>query len=245
MSTTIDTYMQSAQVLKALADHPTGPETIPHLVYLSALLSQQQDTSRWRNTNLVPALLSVLRSLSTTRPSLHAIRACAAAVAALNNTYTGIYTADLLAQFRAQLMSDDAACRAFVRLGLGCPEASEPLPLEHAVFIPRDATLVPTAATCGGHPFWSPLTCCMSFLCDIATLTSPPEAPRLPPGIKDAINPAMMERVMTVAVQHPCGAVPACPSRALVPVNTCQQARPPAAMLWHGTHTVHDVSHVW
>jgi hypothetical protein len=68
-----------AQALRALADHPTGPETIPHLVHLASRLSEEQDTSHWLTSDMVPTLLSVLRSLPTTRPALHAARICAAA----------------------------------------------------------------------------------------------------------------------------------------------------------------------
>jgi hypothetical protein len=213
-----------AQVLQALAEHPTGPKTIPHLVYLAAFVNDERDTSHWLDPgDIMPTLLSVLRSLPTTCPPLHATRVCAAAVAALNNVFKRLHRTGGGSQFRSMLFADDGACRKLVRWGLSCPEAAEQLPRDEAVFVARDTSLLPSAVTDSGHPFWSPFTCCMSFLCAIATVPSVPDAPRLPPGIKTAITPAMVERVMMVGVQHPCGRFP-CPCVS-VPGHHCLSLR--------------------
>jgi hypothetical protein len=196
-----------AQVLQALADHPTGPEAIPHLLHLASILSEQHDTSCWLASDLVPTLLSVLRSLPTTGPPVHATHVCAAAVAVLDNILNGLWYPDVASQFHSTVASDDAACLALVRCGLSCPEAAESLPSEQST-ARGDPMLRPSAATHPGHPFWSPLTCCMSLLCAIASVPGVPASQGLPPCVKDAITPELMERVMRVGIQHPCGRAP-------------------------------------
>jgi hypothetical protein len=202
-----------AQALQALADHPTGTQTIPHLVHLASRLSEEHDTSHWLGSDLVPTVLSVLRSLTTTQPPLHATRVCAAAVAAINNVFRGLDHPDLCRQLHATLTSDDRACRALVHWGISCPTSSKQLPRDQTVFVPRgaDVALLPDNVTTRDHPFWSPLTCCVSFLCAIAADPSIPAEQRLPRAIQGAINPDLMERVMSVGIQHPCGGAPACP----------------------------------
>jgi hypothetical protein len=175
-----------------------------------------------QHTTLVPTLLSVLGALSTTQdPPRHAARVCAAAVAALNNMYNGILAHNYATEFHSRLLSDHSACSAIVRWGLACPEAADSLPPDQAVFIPRCRTsLVLKAATRPGHPFWSPLTCCMSFMTSMASTTR--DAQRLPPSIKAAIDAAMVDRVVMVAAEHPYGAIPCLP----VGLPACMPACP-------------------
>jgi hypothetical protein len=111
------------------------------------------------------------------------------------------------------VMADDAACRALVRWGLSCPKATEQLPPDQAVFVPHEvfSSVLPDAASTSlGHPFWSPLTCCILFLCATAADRSHPVAPGLPRSVQSAITPELMERLMRVGIEHPCGRAPVC-----------------------------------
>jgi hypothetical protein len=195
----------AAQALKVLADAP-GTDTFNHLAQLANLLSKEDEPSRWLRSDMVPRLLSILRSLPASHAPAEAAYVCAAAVAALNNLFNGLRRhPEHSRQFRAMLAADDAACRALVRWGLAFLEASGQLPRGRAVFVPCDGSFIPDAALTRLHPFWTPLTCCLCFLSSICADPSIPADQRLPWGFKGLITPDLVERAMSVGVQYPCG----------------------------------------
>jgi hypothetical protein len=204
-----------AQVLKELED-PCSPGIIATLRRVARSLSHSQaDTTKWQC--LLPGLLGVLASLPAGRPPSAAAEVCAAAVCALNNLYKPIhYVAPASDAFRTTLAANEAACRAIVRWGLACPEASEQLPPGAGAVFVYDLTSIPEhMLDAEGRAFWTPFTLTTAFL-TILSLTpgaSTPGQVKLHARIVGAVTPNVVERLLRVAVEYSCSACPPMPVR--------------------------------
>jgi hypothetical protein len=203
------------QVLKSLSK-TSSKDLVKHLRQAAAVFVDE-DASEWLHTPLVPRVLEILHCLPAGRQPTEAVILCAAAVAVLNNLFTGLYTSELTNQFRQLLKVDQAACAALVHWGMARPEASGKLPSGKRWWrcdsssVPEDVINTPE------HPFWTPFTTCCSFLaavetrtatCSSDSLTTTPYRPHLVEfDVQEAASPAVVERLLQVAIQHPCGAL--------------------------------------
>jgi hypothetical protein len=193
---------QTEQVWNALAN-PSSPDAAKHMRQAAVALLRGADSSRWLDTPLVPRLLSVLRYLPGAHSPKEAAQVCAAAVAALNNLFAGLPRPEDRDWFCTMLAADDAACCALLHWGVHCPEASEQLPPE-AQIVPLSYQ-AQTAGTGKSAPYWTPCTRCMTFLLYVASSCNTAEVARLLRSIKEGVTPAVVERVLVVVVQYPCG----------------------------------------
>jgi hypothetical protein len=216
-----DVVIRMLQVLKSLSK--TGSKDIAKNLRQAAAVFVDEDSTAWLDSDLLPRVLAILRSLPSGRSPKDAVAVCAAAMAVLNNLFTGLFSsAQDLHRFRQLLKADQAACAALVHWGMARPEASEKLPPGQRQWR-HDVGVVPESADEPEHPFWTPFTYCCSFLVVLETTgvrasggsVIVPYRPQLAEfNVQDAASPAVVERLLRVIVQHPCGAVPPCLSTA-------------------------------
>jgi hypothetical protein len=200
-------------VLKSLSK--TSSKDLAKDLRQAAAVLVDEDSTAWLESDLVPRVLAILRSLPSGRPPTEAVAVCTAAMTVLNNLFTGLhFSAQGLRRFRQLLKADQAACAALVHWGMARPEASEKLPpgrrqwRYHTSVMPDSATGEPE------HSFWTPFTYCCSFLVAVDTLDfdacssniRSPYNPQLADfNVQEAASPAVMERLLRVVIQHPCG----------------------------------------
>jgi hypothetical protein len=204
------------QVLKSL-NKTSSKDLAKHLRQAALVFVDGNASSAWLDSDLVPKVLAILRSLPSGRSPKEAVVVCSAAMAVLNNMFTGLKTPTEMDQFRQLLKTDQAACAARVHWGMARPEASEQLSPGFWSLWCGDATTIPESARGDiEHAFYMPLTACCSFLMAVETeagsaARSVPSVMRYRPqlvefNVQEAASPAVMERLLRVAVQHPCGA---------------------------------------
>jgi hypothetical protein len=196
------------QVAAALA-RPSSPDVAKHLRAAATAIGAERDTSRWLDTDLVPNLLSILRSLPAGRSAGAATAVCAAALSALAHMFIGL-EADSANErrFRAMLVADPEACGAVVRWGLTCPEGTAQLPAGQEVNMPHDHAGVPEAASkAKTHPFWTPFACVISFVTMVALPAqgcSAEEHRAFMANFRAAATPAVVAHLLKIAKQYPC-----------------------------------------
>jgi hypothetical protein len=195
-------------VAAALAQ-PSSPDVAKHLRAAAAAIGAERDTSRWLDTDLVPNLLSILRSLPAGRSAGAATTVCAAALAALANMFIGLYATPACEdRFAAMLAADPEACGAIVRWALNCPEATMQLPAGQEVNMPHDHAAVPEAASKGSnHLFWTPFTCAISFVTMLALPAQScgvEEYHTFMGNFRAAATPAVVAHLLKIAKRYPC-----------------------------------------
>ena len=208
-----------AQVMKAL-ENPSGPDTGKHLRHAAAAfnkdtcaLSTNEDKRRWLNLDVVPKFLSTLACLTPTQPTSEALPVCAAAAAALLNIQVVISAPSATTTFLSMLVADKAACRALVHWGIACPEASQQLPQAHNI----RPTICEAALVRGVYglllrprsdQLWTPFMVCMSLLVTANGAIAAGglvDSPSLNAAMREAATAGVVERVLGLAAQDPCG----------------------------------------
>jgi hypothetical protein len=199
------------QALKALDKSISGADAAKHLRHVAAALKKERDTSRWLDSADSAALraLAALRSLPAGRPPKEAAEVADAAAAVLNNLFTGLRAVQHIQRFRVLLAADEAACSALVLWCMDQPGSTEQLPPG------QQAAWRPPAGAGPQQAFWTPFTNCAGLLgaVSMAVDISSQYTAEVHLNLTAAANPRVVERLLRVAIQHPCGRFPRVPLR--------------------------------
>jgi hypothetical protein len=199
------------QALKALPN-ATGPDLARHLRQVGLAFSvSNDDSSRWLDTDLLPAVLSALRSLPGGRSPADAVEACAAATSVLANLAVDLRLPRHREALLAALAADAEACRALAHWGVACPQADDQLPPGCEAHMGHDVLSVPAGVTSSArHPFWTPMTHCATFVTSLVIMTDMegPNSGTFRSHFKEAATPGVMERLLTLAARFPCRTPP-------------------------------------
>jgi hypothetical protein len=163
----------------------------------------------------VPRVLHVLRSHPASHsPANDAIQACTAAVAVLNNLTTRLKRFEDAGRLFAMLGCDQAACSALLHWCLRNAEAAEQLPpgQDAAACMGLDPNSIPAEVARRRHPFWTPFTLCVSFVRTMVAksgvgtpCSTSGHSEVLRRMLQGAVTPELLERLLRLLVQNPCG----------------------------------------
>jgi hypothetical protein len=206
------------QVLNRLAStkHADLAKILRHTAASSLLTGP--DTLALLRSSLVPKVLAILRSLPSGRPPRDAIAVCMAATAVLNNLYTSLLTSNDRSALSALLQADAEACCAVVHWGMAQAEYTVQPPVSDQLEWRHELLLFgPEGADDMRHPFWTSFTHCLAFLTknmDGSNFRVDQDSwsQLWPQALLEALAaPNIIERVLRVAAEHPCGRRPPTP----------------------------------
>jgi hypothetical protein len=194
-------------VLKTLAK-PSSPDLLRHLQLAARTFvhgAPEACLSRAVGSDLVPRLLAILRSLPSHPAPDETVAVCAAATAVLNNMMFAC-NPQQAALLRDVILADEDALCEVVRWGIAGPTATEQLPPGHEVYVTAVGDFVPGEAVMQhrqrcSHQFWTPLTICSYFLVALHCSRRWHQGPAL----AQATAPVVIQRLLRLASQHPCG----------------------------------------
>jgi hypothetical protein len=217
------------QALKALGESVSSADVAKHLRKAATILSREDDTSSWLESDLVaPKVLDILRALPARCPPQEAVEVCAAAAAVLHNLFTGLHAPTHIQRFRTMLAAEEAACSALVHWCMDQPGSTEQLPPGQRVPWRRQAALLPAgAAGRAQSSLWTPFTNCACLLAAVRAQAPDAAEARHHKGalrtFRAAATPTVVERLLHVAIQYPCGRL------------RCQHSQwlSPHKVLWH------------